>query len=72
MPPGCAHGFYVLTESADFLYKTTDYYHPASELTLAWDDPTLGIEWPLVDGRPPMLSDKDRAGLPWGDIPYFS
>lgn len=71
MPPGCAHGFYVLSEEADFLYKTTDYYHPASEISLSWNDPTLAIEWPLVDGAPPELSDKDRAGLAWGDVPTF-
>lgn len=65
LPPGCAHGFYVMSESADFLYKTTDYYHPESELCLAWDDPTVGIEWPLVDGVPPILSGKDQQGLSW-------
>ncbi len=71
VPPGFAHGFYVLSESADFLYKTTDYYHPESELSLAWDDPTVDIDWPLVEAAPPQLSDKDRQGLPWQDIPYF-
>ena len=71
MPPGCAHGFYVLSESADFLYKTTDYYHQESEFTLAWDDPTVGIEWPLVDGQKPILSAKDSEGLAWGEVPYF-
>jgi dTDP-4-dehydrorhamnose 3,5-epimerase len=71
LPPGCAHGFYVLSESADFLYKTTDYYHPASELTLAWDDPSVGIDWPLVGGQSPILSDKDSSGLAWSEIPYF-
>ena len=71
MPPGCAHGFYVLSDNADFLYKTTDYYHPASEQTLAWDDPHIAIDWPLVDGQPPSLSDKDRSGLTWEEISYF-
>ena len=71
MPPGCAHGFYVLSESADFLYKTTDYYHPASEVTLRWDDPTVGIDWPLLDGAAPSLSDKDRMGLAWDAAPTF-
>ena len=71
MPPGCAHGFYVLSDYADFLYKTTDYYHPASELTLAWDDPTVGIEWPLIEGTLPTLSEKDQQGLAWSEIPYY-
>ena len=70
-PKGCAHGFYVLSESADFLYKTTDYYHPESELTLAWDDPTIGIDWPVPTGESPSLSEKDAQGLSWADIPYF-
>ena len=72
LPPGCAHGFYVISEFADFLYKTTDYYHPDSELSLRWDDPDIGIEWPLVAGQAPSLSEKDSQGLSWRDIPYFS
>ncbi len=71
VPPGFAHGFYVISDSADFLYKTTDYYHPESEVSLAWDDPTVGIEWPLVGGIKPSLSAKDDAGLAWADLPYF-
>ncbi len=71
MPPGFAHGFYVLSASADFLYKTTDYYHPESEVSLRWDDPAVGIEWPLVEGQAPELSAKDAAGLSWDDIPLF-
>lgn len=71
MPPGFAHGFYVLSEYADFLYKTTDYYHPDSEVSLAWDDPTVGIDWPLLEGRAPTLSAKDNDGLRWEDIPKF-
>jgi dTDP-4-dehydrorhamnose 3,5-epimerase len=71
MPAGCAHGFYVMSESADFLYKTTDYYHSDSEICLAWDDPTVGVEWPLVDGAQPLLSDKDKTGQAWQEIPYF-
>ena len=70
MPPGCAHGFYVMSEFADFLYKATDYYHPDSELSLRWDDPQLGIEWPLIDTEP-TLSAKDAQGLGWDEIPYF-
>lgn len=71
VPPGFAHGFYVVSESADFLYKCTDFYHPPSEISLAWDDPTLGIDWPLVDGAAPTLSDKDATALPWAEVPLF-
>lgn len=72
MPPGFAHGFYVISESADFLYKTTDYYHPESEISLAWNDPSVGIEWPLVDAQAPQLSGKDANGLGWDEIPTFA
>lgn len=60
MPPGFAHGFLVLSESADFLYKTTDYYAPAHERCIAWDDPALAIAWPT--GPIPTLSVKDQSG----------
>ena len=60
IPPGFAHGFLVLSESADFLYKTTDYYTPEAELALRWDDPALAIAWPDI-GVPYVLSAKDRA-----------
>ena len=62
VPPGLAHGFLVLSESADFLYKTTEYYHPASERCLAWNDPRVAIGWPLGDQRP-LVSDKDAKGF---------
>jgi dTDP-4-dehydrorhamnose 3,5-epimerase len=62
IPPGFAHGFYVLSDWAEILYKTTDYYAPQWERTLLWNDPTLGIHWPLLDGRPPLLSPKDAEG----------
>ena len=71
IPPGCAHGFYVLTDSADFLYKCTDYYYPESEISLAWDDPTVGIEWPIAEGEAPQLSTKDRSGIQWQDCPLY-
>ncbi|MEO8807913.1 MAG: dTDP-4-dehydrorhamnose 3,5-epimerase [Burkholderiaceae bacterium] len=58
IPPGFAHGFLVLTESADFLYKTTDYYAPQSEAALRWDDPTVNITWPL-GGEQPIVAGKD-------------
>ncbi len=63
VPEGFAHGFLVLSESADFLYKTTDYYAPAHERAIRWDDERLGIQWPDVGGAP-TLSAKDLAGLP--------
>ena len=71
VPQGFAHGFYVLSESADLLYRTSDYYHPESELSLRWDDPTVGIEWPLPDGAEPTLSARDRRALRWAEVPYF-
>ena len=62
IPPGLAHGFLVLSEAAEFLYKTTDYYAPEMERCLRWDDPRVNIAWPL-NGRPPQLSAKDMQGL---------
>ena len=64
IPPGLAHGFVVLSETADFLYKTTDTYSPAHERCIRWDDPAIGIDWPLAAHSitEPLLSDKDRAG----------
>ena len=70
IPPGFAHGFLVLSESADFLYKTTDYYAPATEAGLAWDDPEVGIEWAL-DGLTPLLADKDRQAPGLQQTPGF-
>ena len=63
IPPGFAHGFLVLSEGADFLYKTTDYYAPQAEASVRWDDPVLGIRWPDVGGGP-VLSAKDGAAPP--------
>jgi dTDP-4-dehydrorhamnose 3,5-epimerase len=60
VPPGLAHGFVVLSESAEFLYKTTDYWYPEHERSLLWNDPAIGIEWP-IDGEP-LLAAKDQAG----------
>jgi dTDP-4-dehydrorhamnose 3,5-epimerase len=62
IPPGFAHGFIVTSESADFLYKTTDYWHPEHERTLLWNDRALGIAWPA--GIEPILAAKDAAGVP--------
>ena len=69
IPPGFAHGFLVLSESADFIYKTTDYYAPEHERCLIWNDATVGINWP-VDVEP-ILSAKDKAGLPLRDVEVF-
>ena len=63
VPPGFAHGFLVLSESADFQYKCTDYYAPAHERTVLWNDPDIGIEWPLPAGVTPLLANKDAAGV---------
>lgn len=60
IPPGFAHGFYVLSETADVFYKCTDYYHPDDEAVIRWDSPDLAIQWPLSEPRPLLLSDKDR------------
>jgi dTDP-4-dehydrorhamnose 3,5-epimerase len=69
IPAGFAHGFLVLSAHADCLYKATDYYAPQHERCLRWDDPALGIDWPL-DG-PPLLADKDRAGQPFARAERF-
>ena len=61
IPPGFAHGFLTLTEAAEFLYKTTEYYAPDHECCIAWNDPDIGIEWPLAAG--PIVSGKDRNGM---------
>ena len=70
VPPGFAHGFVVLSEMAEFLYKTTDYYAPAFERCIAWDDPTLAINWKLA-GRQPLLSAKEAQGLPLATAELF-
>jgi dTDP-4-dehydrorhamnose 3,5-epimerase len=62
VPPGFAHGFYVLSEWAEVIYKTTDYYAPSWERCLLWNDPALEIGWPLVNGQSPLLSEKDLKG----------
>jgi len=70
VPPGFAHGFLVLSESADFLYKTTDYYAPQHECCIAWNDPEIGIDWP--EGIEPQLSAKDQHGLCLQDAEAFA
>ncbi len=67
IPPGFAHGYYVLSKEALFGYKSTDYYHPETEFALRWDDPAIGIKWPL-DGAP-LLSEKDRDAPVLSELP---
>ena len=72
VPPGFAHGFYVMSESADFLYKCTDLYAPEYDRSLHWNDPSIGIEWPLVNGAAPTISAKDEAGKNWQEADKFA
>ncbi len=69
IPPGFAHGFLVLSDDAEFLYKTTDYYAPSHERTIAWNDPEIGVAWPLAGA--PLLSAKDQAGVRLKDAEVF-
>lgn len=71
VPEGFAHGFYVMTESAEFVYKCTDYYAPEFDRSLKWNDPAVGIEWPLVDGKQPLLSEKDENGKSFAEADTF-
>ncbi|QDT66745.1 dTDP-4-dehydrorhamnose 3,5-epimerase [Calycomorphotria hydatis] len=68
VPAGCAHGFCVLSDTADFVYKCTNFYQPGDEYTILWNDPQLGIEWPI---NKPLISEKDRGGLPFSDAPHY-
>ena len=70
IPPGFAHGFLTLTETAEFLYKTTDYYSPEHERSLLWSDSAIGIEWPL--DRAPILAAKDAAAKQLAEAEYFT
>lgn len=75
IPPGFAHGFYVLSEWAEVVYKTTDFYAPELERTLLWNDRDIDIQWPFVDGQLPILSSKDKNGKPFkllGDDEIFA
>lgn len=71
VPEGFAHGFYVISESADFLYKTTDYYAPQYERSILWNDSDLAIDWPLVAGGEPTVAAKDGEGASFRDADYF-
>lgn len=71
VPPGFAHGFLALTEAVDFLYRCTDFYAPALERTILWNDPDLGVDWPLDRTGAPVLSAKDAAGMPFRHAEYY-
>ncbi|WOT06287.1 dTDP-4-dehydrorhamnose 3,5-epimerase [Shewanella youngdeokensis] len=71
VPEGFAHGFYVMSDEAEFVYKCTDIYNPTAEISLKWDDPTLNIDWPLVGRKQPVLSLKDEQGLSFEQAPKF-
>lgn len=71
IPPGFAHGFITLSEWAEMVYKTTDYYAPEWERTLLWSDREIGIRWPVLAGETPLLSAKDAAGKPLKDAEVF-
>ena len=70
VPPGFAHGFYVLSEWADLCYKCTDYYHPEDDHTLIWNDPDVAIDWPLLSSTP-LLSEKDASGRRLDETPLY-
>jgi len=71
VPEGFAHGFYVISDVAEVIYKCTDYYDPEHEHSLLWNDPDIGIDWPLVNQEPPVLSEKDRMGKSLKDAVVF-
>jgi len=71
IPPGFAHGFYVLSRWAEVLYKATDYYAPQWERTLFWQDPDIGIKWPIPEGQKPIISPKDSQGHPLKEAELF-
>lgn len=70
IPPGFAHGFYVMSETAELLYKCTDYYHPEDDNSLRWDDPDIGIDWPDMDAQP-LLSAKDQNAISLTAAPTY-
>lgn len=72
IPEGFAHGFYVMSESADFLYKCTALYAPEYDRSLHWNDPTVGIKWPLIEGESPQISAKDAVGKSWETAEKFA
>jgi len=71
IPPGFGHGFYVLSEWAEIIYKTTDIYSPENERIILWDDPTIGIEWPLIPKKEIILSEKDQEGIKFSEAEVY-
>ncbi|MCD4720224.1 MAG: dTDP-4-dehydrorhamnose 3,5-epimerase [Desulfobacula sp.] len=71
VPPGFAHGFYVVSPEAEFVYKCTDYYAPEHERSIKWDDPVIDIQWPLIPGISPLLSEKDKKGISFKNAEVF-
>lgn len=72
VPPGFAHGFYVMSPEAEFTYKCTDYYAPEHERSILWNDPAISIEWPVPENEQPILSQKDEQALPLSQAEVFS
>jgi dTDP-4-dehydrorhamnose 3,5-epimerase len=72
VPPGFAHGFYVMSDQAEMVYKSTDYYAPEHERVILWNDPAIGIDWPLSGRELPLLSSKDEGGRLLKDVGVFS
>lgn len=71
VPPGFAHGFLVISNYAEFMYKCTDFYAPHHERSIRWDDPDLAINWPLITKEQPVLSEKDAAGVQFKEAEYY-
>ncbi len=72
LPPGFAHGFYVLSDEAEFIYKCTDYYAPEHERCIRWNDTSIAIDWPIIHGNSPILSQKDEDGLTLKNAEVFT
>jgi len=72
IPPGFAHGFYVLSSDAEFTYKCTDYYAPENERSIQWNDPSIAIDWPIIPGTSPILSQKDEEGSTLENVEVFT
>lgn len=72
VPPGFAHGFYVLSHEAEFTYKCTDYYAPEHERCILWNDPAIAVDWPIIPGTSPILSQKDEEGIPLEKAEVFA
>jgi dTDP-4-dehydrorhamnose 3,5-epimerase len=71
VPPGFAHGFYVISDIAEFVYKCTEYYAPEHEKSIIWNDPDIAIAWPLINETPPLLSGKDNAAVSFGEAETY-